>query len=123
MPDRSLGDDRVEVVLGHELVDCVLNRRRRGLPEGSALGVAAVRRLGSLEDRTVPGSLEIRIGGIEGDQVGERLRVRLARHRVRTVNVRLEVRRDVGLELTQKSWELIGGRRQVDVCPSITVAP
>ena len=55
------------------------------------------------------------MGRIEGDQVGERLRVRLACHRVRTVDVGLEVRRDVGLELAQERRELVDGRRQVDV--------
>ena len=79
-PRRTVrqGDDRVEVVRGHELVDCRLNRRRRRLPEGSAIGVPAVRRVGGLEDRIVPRSLEVLMGGIEGNQVGERLRVRLA---------------------------------------------
>jgi len=52
---------------------------------------------------------------IEGDQVGERLRVRGVRHRVRTVDVGVEIRRDVGLELAQKGRELVDGRRQIDV--------
>ena len=55
------------------------------------------------------------MGLIERDQVGERLRVRLARHRVRAVDVRMEVRRDVGLELAQQRRELVDGRREVDV--------
>ena len=55
------------------------------------------------------------MGLIERDQVGERLRVRLARHRVRAVDVGLEVRRDVGLELAVERRALVGGRREVDV--------
>ena len=57
------------------------------------------------------------MGRVEGDQLGERLRIRVARHRVRTVDVGLEVSRDVGLELAQERWELVDGGRQVDVGP------
>jgi len=52
-PGRAVrqGDDRVEVVGGHERIDRRLNRWRRRRAERIATGVAAVRRTGRLEDR------------------------------------------------------------------------
>ena len=82
-----------------------------------AVRVTTVGRLGELEDGVVPGALELGMGLVEGDQLGERLRVCRAGHRVRAVDVGVEVRRDVRLELAQERRELIRGRRQVDVGP------
>ena len=58
------------------VVDRRLDGRCRRRPRAAQGGVTAVRRIGRLEDRVVPGALEVRVGLVERDQVGERLRVR-----------------------------------------------
>src|SRR5205085_4348020 len=100
---------------GHQVVDRGLNGRRRRLPKGGASGITTVRRIGQLEDEVVPRTFQLGVCLVEGDQVGECLRVCTARYRIRPVDVGVEIRRDVALELAEKRIELVGRRRQVDV--------
>ena len=118
-PGGAVGqrDDRVEVVLGHQVVDRVLHRRGDVGADVGAVRVTSVGRLGELENEVVPGALEQEVLLVERDQLGEGLRVRLVRQRVRAAGVRLEVRGDVRLELAQERSELARGRGQVDVGP------
>ena len=88
----------------HQVVDRRLGARRRDRPLRGAVGVAAARLLGQVEDQRVPvgfrrAGLELGMGVVEVDQVLERLRVAGA-------GVRLQVGGDVGLELAQQRREL-----------------
>jgi hypothetical protein len=81
--------------LGHQTVDCVLHR---GCDAGTEIGaslVATVGGLGELEDEVVSGTLERGMVLVELDQLGQRLRIQLAGHRVRPVRIGPEIRRDV----------------------------
>ena len=80
-----------------------------------ARGVPPVGGIGELEDEVVPGP-QLGMVAVELDQLRERLRIRLAGHRVRPVDIGFEIRRDVRLELAQESdVELTRRRREVDV--------
>ena len=60
---------------------------------------------------------------VELDQLRERLRIRLAGHRVRPVDIGFEIRRDVRLELAQESVELTAVAERSMSVGSTTVAP
>src|SRR4029077_2806677 len=78
--------------------------------------VAAVRRFGSLEDRVVPWTLEAGMRLVEGDQVGERLRIWPAARRGCACDVSLQVGGDIGLELAvQRLAFVLEGGREVDI--------
>lgn len=92
-PRRTIrqGHDRIEVVSGHEFVNLCLHGRRDTSTKGSALPVTAVGRVSELEEEIVPGALVLWVVLVELDQLREGLRIRLTSHRVRTVDVGLEV--------------------------------